>query len=390
VTKALEELPATLDETYERILTNIPKSDFDEARSILQWLAFSERPLTLQEVAEAAVLKPGDDPINPDERLYDASEVLRICYSLISSSIEKVKICGIWTQCDVVRFAHFSVKEYLMSVRVKGGLAKDFFISAELAHNHIGECCISYLLQMDQPDLSMQDLDDNPLLQYSAEYWFTHAMVIESGVVQIGTAKYRSDKLFSQDSIRSFLNWLRIYDPDGQWGTPQRLEKAISGFAPPLYYASMLGLQESTKRLLEKGADANAQGGGFGNALQAASGGGHEKIVQLLLEKGADVYAQGGGFGNALQAASWVGHDQIVQRLLEKGAVVSAQGGDFGNALQAASAEGHDQIVQRLLEKGADVNAQGGRYGNALQAALSKGHDQIVQRLLKKGAVQPP
>jgi ankyrin repeat protein len=46
--------------------------------------------------------------------------------------------------------------------------------------------------------------------------------------------------------------------------------------------------------LLEKGADVNAQGGYFGNALQAASSGGHDSVVTLLLDKGADVNAQGG------------------------------------------------------------------------------------------------
>jgi hypothetical protein len=39
--------------------------------------------------------------------------------------------------------------------------------------------------------------------------------------------------------------------------------------------------------LLDKGADVNAQGGFYGNALQAASGGGHEKIVQMLAENRA-------------------------------------------------------------------------------------------------------
>ena len=34
--------------------------------------------------------------------------------------------------------------------------------------------------------------------------------------------------------------------------------------------------------LLDNGAEVNAQGGEYGNALQAASCGGHEKIVQLL------------------------------------------------------------------------------------------------------------
>jgi ankyrin repeat protein len=59
--------------------------------------------------------------------------------------------------------------------------------------------------------------------------------------------------------------------------------------------------------LLERGADVNAQGGQYGNALQAASDSGHEEIVQVLLERGADVNAQGGLYGNALQAASHSG-----------------------------------------------------------------------------------
>ncbi|CAG8882698.1 unnamed protein product, partial [Penicillium egyptiacum] len=46
------------------------------------------------------------------------------------------------------------------------------------------------------------------------------------------------------------------------------------------------------------GADANAQGGQYGNALQAACSKGHDKIAQMLLERGADANAQGGYYGS--------------------------------------------------------------------------------------------
>jgi ankyrin repeat protein len=138
--------------------------------------------------------------------------------------------------------------------------------------------------------------------------------------------------------------------------------------------------------LLDKGADVNAQGGLYGNALQAASSRGHETVVRLLLDKGADVNVQGGHFGNALQAASERGHEAVVRLLLDKGADVNAQGGEYGNALQAASSEGYETVVRLLLDKGADVNAQGGFYGNALQAASSEGHETVVRLLLDKGA----
>jgi ankyrin repeat protein len=60
---------------------------------------------------------------------------------------------------------------------------------------------------------------------------------------------------------------------------------------------------------------------------------GHEEVVRLLLDKGAEVNAQGGRYGNALQAASLGGHGAIVKTLLNKSADVNAQGGHYGNAL---------------------------------------------------------
>ncbi len=75
------------------------------------------------------------------------------------------------------------------------------------------------------------------------------------------------------------------------------------------------------------------------NALQAASVEGYEKVVQMLIDAGADVNAQGGEYGNALQAAD----------------DVNTQGGLYSNALQAALARGHEKVVQMLIDAGADL-----------------------------------
>jgi hypothetical protein len=84
---------------------------------------------------------------------------------------------------------------------------------------------------------------------------------------------------------------------------------------------------------------------------------GYEPIVQLLLGKGAEVNAQGGDYGNALQAASAGDHESIVHLLLDKGAEVNTQGGHYGNALRAASIRGHEAVVRLLLERGATSTA---------------------------------
>ncbi|ELQ37337.1 hypothetical protein M0657_011622 [Pyricularia oryzae] len=40
------------------------------------------------------------------------------------------------------------------------------------------------------------------------------------------------------------------------------------------------------EKVLNDGANVDAQGGRYGNALGAASSGGHEEIVQILIDKG--------------------------------------------------------------------------------------------------------
>jgi len=120
------------------------------------------------------------------------------------------------------------------------------------------------------------------------------------------------------------INWIRLWNPDAEfWDKHTNL--GLTNVAIPLYYASLGGLAEASQQMLASGADVNAQGGRYGNALQAASVKSHEGIVKLLLEKSADVNAQGGNYGNALQAASAKSHEGIVKLLLEKSADVNAR-----------------------------------------------------------------
>lgn len=46
--------------------------------------------------------------------------------------------------------------------------------------------------------------------------------------------------------------------------------------------------------LINVGADLNAQGGDYGNALKANAASGDKEIVEILMKAGADVNAQGG------------------------------------------------------------------------------------------------
>ena len=56
VRRVLQELPASLDETYERMLSEILKANPDQAFRLLQCLAVASRPLGVDELAEMLAL----------------------------------------------------------------------------------------------------------------------------------------------------------------------------------------------------------------------------------------------------------------------------------------------------------------------------------------------
>lgn len=84
VRKALKELPLTLDKTYDPILCSIPQDYHREAQCVMQLLAFSYRPLTLDEVAEAIAVNCDDECFDPEDRLPDQYDILEICSSLVT------------------------------------------------------------------------------------------------------------------------------------------------------------------------------------------------------------------------------------------------------------------------------------------------------------------
>jgi ankyrin repeat protein len=381
--KALKSLPKTLDDTYARILCDIDEEYSQDAFKILQWLAYSARPLQIEEVAEVIAVDIKDDPrFDPGNRLREPRDILTICSSLVTTAASIIETRGGNSyEIEELRLAHFSVKEYLISDRIRTGPAAQYTIE-ERAEEHIAQTCLIYLLYFRGPIvLTSNNVAEFRLASYAAEYWTQHARVAKKDTDRINQL---SIELFRSESD-AYVNWIRLFDLDGG-SRYVNMRKSLEDFASPLYYASLAGLVKSARHLLETGADVNVQGGKSGNALQAASLGGHEGVVRLLLEKGAHVNAQGGRRGNALQAASLHGHDVVVRLLLEKGADVNAQGGFHDNALMAASEYENEAVVRLLLDRGADVNAYGGCYGNPLQAASMCGNEVVLQLLLEKGA----
>ena len=99
ILKALNELPITLDETYERALEGIPKEKRQHAHRLFQCLVVAIRPLRVEELAELFAiefdqdaghnLKEGWRPENAEDA------VLSACSTLIAVIQQGIEICSI-------------------------------------------------------------------------------------------------------------------------------------------------------------------------------------------------------------------------------------------------------------------------------------------------------
>lgn len=149
--RALDTLPGSLGDMYADVLMRrIPDDYKEKARLMLIWLAYSIRPVTLQELASVALLP-------------EPMDVLRICTSsLVTLSREAIRPRSpypekpVWyehslpkSEADIVKFDHFSVKEYITSERLltSGRVsASYFFVPPLLAHLSIAQTAVLHLL----------------------------------------------------------------------------------------------------------------------------------------------------------------------------------------------------------------------------------------------------
>ena len=435
--KTLGQLPVKLSGLYDIIHTQIDQPDTYGRRvaiMTLTWLLCAQRLLRAEELLAAVYAvdiessSESDEDDDNGEAGSSENDILRLCRNLVVLDSEQ----------KTFRFAHQSVREYLLG-------KSEYTVIGQ--HALATKRCLDVYLTEPSPSSRVPRTvsQNNILKDYAEAYWPVHYKYIEDcefheiQEIQEKVSHFlmkgsRTSPLYIQwaSGIRSksdnedgsFLNLALGLDWGDRLGykllfaasTPEthvsvacafglsklmkehalstidlnRSQKVSRKWGSNKYTFLLIAAEEGhdqlIRLLLDQGADVNAQGGEFGNALQAASYRGHGQVVQMLLDKGANVNAQGGYYGNALQVASKGGHNQVVQMLLDKGADVNAQGGYHGNALYAASEGGHDQVVQMLLDKGVNVNAQGGRYDNALQIASVRGCHKVVQMLLDKGA----
>ena len=381
----LNDLPETLDETYQRVLKDINKVNREHALRLLQCLIVAIRPLRVEELAEVLtvdfdVARHGGIPKSkPDWRWADQHQaVLSTCSSLIAIVDDG--------DSQVVQFSHFSVKEFLTSDRLARSSedVSRYHILLEPAHTHLAQACLGVLLRLDD-SVDRQNVMDIPLAEYAARYWVDHAQFenVSFRILEVMEFLFDADK-------PHYAAWRRVHDIDNYWS----YFGSWSNFPVPLYYAAQCGFYDLAEHLIAKHPDqVDAVGGYNRTPLVAALYGNHFHVAELLHRHGANVNVRGWYQRTPLLAASWDGYVDIVRWLLSHGADVNTQDGNDRTQwtpLHEATYSGNLQIFRMLLEHNADLNIRNGLGESLLHLAACpldhRDHLIIMQLLLGHGA----
>jgi ankyrin repeat protein len=365
IRQAINELPETLDETYERTLLDIGEENWAYAHRLFQCIVVARRPLGVEELAEFLAFKSdtgGSLTFQRDWRPENPRDtVLSTCSSLISI----VYVDG----SAVMQFSHFSVKEYLTSSRIAEGRVSRYYIPLEPAHIFVTQACLSVLLNLED-HVTEDGIEELPLAQYAGEYWTEHG---EFGDVASHTEDLMK-RLFNPEN-HHIANWARIHNTFS------------NGEQKPLHYAARHGFHRVVEWLITTcSQDANMLGNYGWTPIHTASNYGQFIVVQILLHH-ADVDVVDHGFWTPLHHALCRNHPKVARLLLEHGANVDVKTRNGRTPLRLASEFSVNlEVAQLLLERGADPSVRCNYGRDSLYMAILGGHQSLVQLLVKHGA----
>jgi len=375
IRKALNELPNSLDDTYERMLQGIPKEVSELAGRLFQCMVATLRPLRVEELAEIFAIEFGPNNVPklvPSWRPVNSEEaILSTCSTFITITGDEGS--------KFVQFSHFSVKEYLTSDRLQTstiGNIGQYYITLEPAHAILAQACVSLLLQLDENE------DEGrfralPLASYATTNWLRHAQFGDVSSRIQGSLAYLFDP--RRPHFTSRILWRDVKDSFPV--RPTCFDEPDS--VTPLFFVAVCGFSEPARHLVVTHAlDVNTKCAHHGiSPLHGPSISGHVGSSRILLDHGANVNAQDDNDWTPLHIASAFGHLGVAQLLLKRKANSNARTKDNDTPLCLAAENGHLEIVRLLLDDGGDVTIRGCHDLTPHQIATERGHDDVAQLL---------
>ncbi|KAI8405712.1 hypothetical protein FOFC_15200 [Fusarium oxysporum] len=410
-------IPPDLDDLYHDLIRNMDEKP--ASLKLIQWICFSVRPLSLDELRWAMIVdadcphKSLQECKNAKDYISDSGRMKRRVQTLSRGLIE------VTSDAKVVQFIHQSVKDFFTE---KGLLALDKTTNpdfvVEIAHHRLSRTCIRYLAMEEigrsashEPDRLKSEF---PFLHYATTSWVTHIKQSDArSVPQEDLLEY-----FAWPSNTLIEQWVRIYrilerysddcPPEGTslvhvmsrygaagalWAILARADKSgintdakDSHGRTPLSWAGRGGDETIVRLLLDRGANADAVDNKGRTPLSYAAETWHVAVVRLLLDRGAHSEAVDNKGRTPLSYAAETGHVAVVLLLLDRGAHSEAVDNKGRTPLSYAAETGHVAVVLLLFDRGANADAVDNEGRTPLSYAAETGHVAVVLLLFDRGA----
>ena len=398
--EALKRLPPHLDGAFQEVLTRIDSKD--EARrklayDTMKWVLYAARPLTSFELREALSVEIRSTSIDPNNRC-SVKEIVQSCAGLIM----------IDSGGDTVRFAHYSVQQWLQSLLP---------VSSNI---HLASTCLTYLCfnefdaeTLPEPDSFRDYLGEHPLLDYAASHWTTHVKGYENDqdllfllmklfgeeerFETMRKVRYARNRVgdWSFDSYPSFSSPAHLLAREGlAIEPPEGWENSLFDIDEygriPLHEACIGQHAVMIRKLLElKPNSVNMADDEGATALHFAAETGNNAIIDILIDAGANLWQMDSYNYNSFQRAVFSGEESASKKLLKKmfdvSENVSLEGPLGFTLLHQAAALGYEEGVTWLLRVGgANGYAETDTVSDTpLHRAASGGHVKVIKILLE-------
>ncbi|KAH6849839.1 ankyrin repeat-containing domain protein [Chaetomium sp. MPI-CAGE-AT-0009] len=368
VRKALQDLPVGLDATYDRMLQNLDPNFQPQIISMLKWLCFADRALTLYELAEIFVLRPQEEVIlDKSERLFNARDVLKYLGSFVvvfaSTHLQNIAAWTSapptkWYGAQTVTLAHFSIKEYLTSQRISQGAAAFSFSEVE-ARFYIAHSCLAYTLDVvcaEGKRMPYRYRQRNPLTDCAATEWIKQLEMLPITFQGWPGEVFDAVQRALRPRSVSLLHITDAHRPGDEEDRDMMFGHGWDASAvepQPHLLSSWLGSRQLTDMAISTSEYLTQDD--LDAALHQAVERGAKGVVELLLDRGADVNGKDGQLQQPILRAVQRRDEDLVRLLVQRGADVNPPSGSTESALKTAARGGQLQTVKFLIEQGADI-----------------------------------
>ncbi|KAL9578930.1 MAG: hypothetical protein Q9203_006917 [Teloschistes exilis] len=366
IRKALESLPAKLDELYHKAMERIRRQPEDErllAKKTLIWVVHTYRPLAFATIRHALAVEQGTKHFDP-ENLSDSDLILNACAGLVVFEIES----------DSLRLVHYTAQAYFKSHPV-----------LPYPHREIVKICVTYLsydifqIPHDQDEITLLRYhwfgvshfhlhDLHLLLDYASFFWGVHAA--EDG--DSDTHELVMDFLVQSPKVT--LRRIKSY---GYASLANTYFVSNSGFA----MAALFGPNRAMEKLRLGLKDINSLGYEGLSALHLAASNGKAETITLI-SWGAKVNLLVAGKSPLLMAII-TNYEAAIFTLLENGADPNEQSPGH-IPLKEAAAHCDVLVIDALIAHGAQIYVPDPTR-TSLHSSIFRGRTDVTRRLLEMG-----